>query len=107
MDEDCERSFETLQTRLQEAPILAYSQSEGQYILDTDASGVGIGAVLSQEQQGTERVIAYASRTLSRQERNYCVTRRELLAVLYFPRHFKQYLYENSLIVRFMVPFAG
>jgi len=52
------------------------------FVLDTDASDVGIGAVLSQKHaDGSERVIAYVSRVLSKPERYYCVTRKELLAV--------------------------
>ncbi len=73
----------------------------GEFILDTDASNVGIGAVLSQRQEdGTEKVVAYASRTLTKPERNYCVTRRELLAVVAFVKYFKQYLYGQKFTVR-------
>jgi len=53
-------------------------------ILDTDASFGAIGYVLSHRQLGQEKVIAYASRCLDRREANYCVTRKELLAVVYF-----------------------
>ena len=57
--------------------------------LDTDACQSGIGAVLSQEQQGgKERVIAYASRVLSKAERKYCVTRKELLVAVTFIHYF-------------------
>ena len=64
-----------------------------QFILDTDASLSGIGAVLSQcQEDGCECVIAYASRSLSRQEQQYCVTRRELLAIVEFVHHFCHYL---------------
>ena len=59
--------------------MLGYPDPKLQYILDTDASAVGVGAVLSQVQEGQERVIAYFSKTLNNAERNYCVTRRELL----------------------------
>lgn len=52
------------------------------FILHTDACDTGIGAVLSQVQEGVEKVIAYYSRTLSKPERRYCVTRKELLAVV-------------------------
>ena len=52
------------------------------FYLNTDASrNNGIGAVLSQKQGEVERVIAYGSRSLTKAERNYCATRRELLAL--------------------------
>ena len=70
------------------------------FTLDVDASDRGIGAVLSQQQGGEERVIAYASRVLSRTERNYCCTRRELLAVVFFVRHYKPYLLGRKFLVR-------
>ena len=70
-------------------------------MLDTDASDVGIGAVLSQKQpDGTERVIAYASRVLSKPERCYCVTRKEFLAAVSFIKHFRPYLLGNPFILR-------
>ena len=54
-------------------------------MLDTDPSDMGIGAILSHVQDnGGEVVIANASRSLSRQEQRYCVTRCELLAVVEF-----------------------
>jgi hypothetical protein len=95
----CEEAFQTLKTKLTEAPILAYSSHDpnARYILDTDASNVGIGAVLSQVQNGVEHVIAYASQTLSRSQRNYCTTYRELLAVVNFVKHFRHYLLGQEL----------
>jgi len=71
-----------------------------QFILDTDASDCSIGAVLSQIQNDQERVVAYASRSLDRRERNYCVTRKELLAVVHFMCYFKQYLLGRQFTVR-------
>ena len=53
---------------------MTYPHQEGDFILDTDASDLGIWAVLSQVQDQKERVVAYASRALNRAERNYCVT---------------------------------
>ena len=50
--------------------------------LETDASDTGIGAVLSKVIEGKKKVISYASRCLSRTEQKYCVTWRELLAVV-------------------------
>eukprot|EP00731_Ephydatia_muelleri_P036277 Em0229g3a len=71
------------------------------FILDTDASDCGIGAVLSQvNSDGSECVIAYASRSLSRQEQRYCVTRRELLAVVEFVKHFREYLLGRRFTLR-------
>ncbi|KAG8184468.1 hypothetical protein JTE90_002315 [Oedothorax gibbosus] len=66
------------------------------FILDTDASKEGIGAVLSQEVDGKERVIAYFSKSLSKPERNYCVTRKELLAIVKAVEHFHHYLYGDG-----------
>ena len=71
-----------------------------EYILDTDASNYGIGAVLSQIQGGEERVIGYYSRSLNKAERNYCVTRKELLAVVAAVEHFHYYLYGQKFTVR-------
>ena len=82
------------------SPILAYPTPNGEFFLDTDASAYGIGAVLSQVQEGNEHVIAYASRTLSKEEKNYCVTRRELLAVVYYVRYFRPYLYGRHYTIR-------
>ena len=93
--EDCQRSFESLKTALTSSSILAYPDADGDFILDTDASGVGIGAVLSQIQ-----VIAYYSRTLSQPERQYCVTRRELLALVAAVKQFHIYLYGRKVTVR-------
>ena len=81
---ECDEAFAVLKHRLQSAPILSYPDFERPFLLDTDASDYGIGAVLSQIQDGSERVIAYASRTLTKSERRYCVTRKKLLAIVAF-----------------------
>lgn len=65
-----------------------------------DASGTGIGGVLSQMQDERERVISYASRAMNKAERNYCVTEGELLAVVYFMQYFRQYLLGRHFVVR-------
>ena len=62
------------------------------FILDTDASNHRLGAVLSQIHDGKERVVCFDSRLLSKEERNYCVTWRELLAVVVFTNKFRPYL---------------
>jgi len=92
------QAFETLKEAFTSPPILAMPTDSGDYILDTDASA--IGAVLSMRQDGSERVIAYASRRLDRCEINYCVTRKELLGVVHFMRYFRQYLLGRQFRVR-------
>ena len=97
---ECQNAFEILKDRLIKAPILGYPRTDCHFILDTDASSFGIGAVLSQIQDDQERVIAYFSKSLSKAERNYCVTRRELLAVVMSIKHFHHYLYGVNFTVR-------
>lgn len=98
--EQCQTALQALKSKLTTAPILAYPRIGEGFLLDTDASKDAIGAVLSQEEEGRERVIAYASTTLSKAEQNYCVTRRELLAVVHFLKHFRPYLYGQDVTVR-------
>lgn len=93
-------AFDELKRRLTSSPILTTPIDEGEYRLDTDASNNSIGAVLSQVQEGEERVIAYASRTLSGPEKNYCATRRELLAVVFYINQFRSYILGREFVVR-------
>ncbi|KAL6486140.1 hypothetical protein MHYP_G00055320 [Metynnis hypsauchen] len=95
-----EAAFSTLKNRLTTAPILVYPTSQGTFILDTDASNCSIGAVLSQLQDGEEKVIAYASSHLQNTQRRYCITRRELLAVVKFTRQFRHYLLGRRFLIR-------
>lgn len=92
--------FDKLKSLLIESPIFSYPQSDGQFILDTDASNFGIGVVLSQVQDGEEKVIAYASKTLSNSQSRYCTTYKELLAVVTFIKHFRHYLWGRNFMVR-------
>jgi len=75
-------------------------RDEGTYILDVDASDVAVGAVLQQEQEGEERVIGYASRCFEKAEKNYCTTRKELAALVFGLKHFRQYLLGREFIIR-------
>lgn len=97
---DCETAFEKLKITLCSTPVLSYPQPGAKFILDTDASNTGIGAVLSQEIDGEEKVIAYFSKVLSKAERNYCVTRKELLAVVKAIEHFHKYLYGQPFVLQ-------
>ncbi|KAJ8013689.1 hypothetical protein DPEC_G00032400 [Dallia pectoralis] len=91
-EENCQRAFNQLKAGLISSPVLSYPDPHNTFILDTDASNVGIGAVLSQEVDGLEQVIAYASRALTKQERKYATTKKELLGMVTFTKYFKHYL---------------
>jgi hypothetical protein len=98
--EEQETAFQTLKTRLTTAPILAPPNDEGEYVLDTDGSSTGLGAVLQQRKGEELHVIAYASRCLSRAERNYNTTRRELLAVVFGLKQFRPFLLGRHFLLR-------
>uniref|UniRef100_A0A669E189 Gypsy retrotransposon integrase-like protein 1 n=1 Tax=Oreochromis niloticus TaxID=8128 RepID=A0A669E189_ORENI len=88
----CQVPFTSLQEALVGAPVLSPPDPTLPFVLDTDASSVGSGAVLAQVTPGGEKVVAYHSRAFNKAERRYCVTRRELLAVVCAICHFKYYL---------------
>ena len=96
----CQEAFDELKAKLLGSEITAFPLDDTPFTLDTDACDTGIGAVLSQVQNGRERVIAYASRTLNHAECNYCITNKELLAVRYFVEYFHQYLLGREFCVR-------
>ena len=73
---------------------------DGLFVLDTDSSGNQIGAELSQVQNGVIRPICYASHVLMKQHRNYCTTRKELLAIVKFCRQFRHYLLGRFFLIR-------
>ena len=93
-------AFDSLNEILTSAPILAYPNPSDTFVLDTDASEYAIGAVLSQLQDGIERVICYGSYVLSPEQRKYCVTRKELLAVVRFTRQYRHYLLGREFLLR-------
>ena len=93
-------AMDAMKELLTTAPILGYPKQDAPFVLDCDASNSGVGAVLSQVQGGEERVIAYGSKVLSKAERNYCVTRRELLAIITFVKQYHHYLYGSRFLVR-------
>lgn len=94
---DCEQAFVCLKKALTEPPILTPLSHGLPLILDTDASDVGMGAVLRQVGPEGEKAVAYFSRTFNKAEQRYCVTCRELLAIVI---HFKYYLCGLPFTVR-------
>ena len=85
-------SFQKLKNLLCSAPILKHPDFSLTFSLCTDASGYGLGAVLTQSHDGEDHPIAYASRTLKDQELRYSATEREALAIWWAADHFHEYL---------------
>ena len=101
-DDRRETAFQAVKDALVKSTALTFpTKDNNEYILDTDASAYAIGGVLSQVQEGVERPLAFASRCLNDAEKNYCVTRRELLAVVYYiTKEFRHYLLNAKVKVR-------
>ena len=99
--EDCEKSFDQLKKLCSNTPVLAYPDYKWKFKLYTDASESGLGAVLAQiKEDGLERPIAYASRTLSKSERNYDAHKLEFLALKWaITDRFHEYLYGGTFDV--------
>ena len=98
--QECQEVFETLKKKLTSAPVLGYPRFDAPFVLETDASIDGLGAVLSQTQEdGKLPPIAYASRALTPGERNYGITDLETLAVVWSLSHFQSYLYGQKVTV--------
>ena len=92
--DECEESFKKLIFYLTNPPILIYPDFVKEFVLETDASTIGLGAVLAQkDKNGINRAIAYASRMLKPPERKYTATELEGLAIVWAVDQFKQYLY--------------
>ena len=90
--EECDNAFDTLKQALVNPPLLAYPDFTKEFILSTDASLTAIGAVLSQVQEGTERVVAYFSQMLTTAQQKWSTYDRELWAIVASVRHFRHYL---------------
>lgn len=88
-----EAAFTTLKKKLAREPILHLPDLDLPFILRTDASDHGLGAILQQETEGKKFPIAYASRKLLPREQRYCVMERECLAVVWGVQKFEPYLY--------------
>lgn len=94
-NDECETAFCELKLLLTEAPVLVYPRfgQGSSFLLETDASGVGLGAILSQQQEdGKYHPVAYASRSLLPSERNYAISELETLAIVWAVKYFRTYL---------------
>ena len=93
-------AFSTLKSSLCSSPVVACPILDRQFILQTDASDVGLGAILTQiDRHGHERVVSYASRTLSDSEKNYSAMENELLVVVFAVEYFRVYLLGRKFLL--------
>ncbi len=93
-------AFNSLKSALTRAPVFVLPNTRDDFILDTDASDLAVGAELLQIQNGEEKVVAYSSYALTTEQRMYCVTRKELLAILRFTRQFRHNFLGKPFLVR-------
>lgn len=91
-DETCQFSFEELKRIISNPPLLQYPDfsENAKFILRTDASKIALGAVLS---NSNDLPVAYSSRPISKEEKNYSIVELELLAIVWAVQHFRPYLY--------------
>lgn len=95
--DEMQRAFEDLKNRLCSPPIIAFPDFDTPFIVETDASSVGLGAVLAQkDEKGAVHPIQFASRTLRAAEKNYTVSEKEALAVIFALKKFRVYLLSDK-----------
>jgi transposase InsO family protein len=92
--EEQQRAYEGIIRSLTEPPVLTFPDFKKQFVLETDASQRAISAILGQQdEKGGTRVISYASRILTAEERNYTPAERECLAVVFGTKLYRVYLH--------------
>ena len=99
-DKNFKQSFEESKILLINSPILQYPNFEEIFTLTTDASNYALGAVLSQNINGKDLPIAYASRTLNTHEINYSTIEKELLSIVWSTKYLRPYLYGKKFIIQ-------
>ena len=81
-EEEHQRAFEELKEKITSQLVLSLPRKEGKFRVETNASGHAIGGVLSQEQDGKWKPIAFLSRTMQPAKQNYEIYDKELLAIV-------------------------
>lgn len=97
--ENCEKSFQEIKTKLISTPILSYPDFTKQFKVTVDASHLGCGAVISQDQDGSDKPISFISRTFKNGEKNKAIIEKELIAIHFALQTFRPYLYGQKFIV--------
>ena len=96
----CQEAIDSLKTLLTDSTVLAFPDFQLVFTLETDASKLGLGAILSQNQpDGSQQPIAYASHSLQSHKQNYGITELEALGVVWAIKHFCPYLYGHRCTV--------
>jgi len=91
-EKEHQKVFEELKEKITSQLVLSLPRREGKFRVETDASGHAIGGVLSQEQDGKWKLIAFLSRTMKPAEQNYEIYNKELLAIVEALAKWRQYL---------------
>ena len=91
-------AFISLRDSLMTAPVLIFPDFTKPFFLQTDASNLALGAVLSQETPEGDKPIAFASRALSKTEKHFAVVEKEACALVFAVRHFKEYLWGRKFL---------
>ena len=95
-----ENAYQTLKHLLTADPVLRLPDLNEPFTLRTDASGVGVGAVLLQEHDGKLHPVAYASKKLLPREQRYSTMEKECLAIVWAVRKFMVYLYGRQFVLQ-------
>ena len=91
-----QETFEELKEKITSQPVLSLPKREGKFRVETNASGYAIEGVLSQEQNGKWKPIAFLSRTMQAAEQNYEIYDKELLAIVEALAKWRQYLLDAA-----------
>lgn len=98
-NEECQKAFELLKSKLINPPILQYPRFTEKFIITCDSSNYALGAILSQGEVGKDLPISYASKTLSKHDLNKPIIEKELLAIHWGINFFRPYLYGRKFTV--------
>jgi len=96
LTEEHQQAFEELKEKITSQPVLSLLKRKGKFRVETDVSEHAIGRVLSQEQEGKWKLIAFLSRTMQLAERNYEIYDKELLAIIEALTKWRQYLLDTT-----------
>jgi hypothetical protein len=99
-DMSCQHAFQELKAALVVAPILIRPNFRRVFCLDVDWSPKGVGAILSQREGKSEKVVAYASKSLTEAQRKFHPMEGECYALIWGIMHFRQYLHRTHFILR-------